>query len=513
MNLERSAGVLLHITSLPGRLGCGSLGPEAYEFADTLARAGQRYWQILPVGPVEGAMGYSPYASPSAFAGNWLFISPEKLAGNKWFGGDPAGREFREGHFVRFDEVAEHRRNVLERAFVDFNIGSEPGERAAFTRFRAENAPWLDDWALYQSLAERFQTGDWLLWDEDISRRAPGALERWRAELSESVAYHAFVQYIFFAQWSELKLYCNTKGIRIIGDIPIYISLAGADAWAHPDILQLDEKTSMPTAVAGVPPDYFSETGQRWGNPLYRWFRGKKPEEATWRWWAERMAHMNRMLDIIRVDHFRGFEAYYAIPGEEKTAVKGAWMRGPGMEFFKMLNRELGSLPLIAEDLGIITPEVERLRDTLGLPGMRILQFAFDFNSKNTYLTHNINNRNCILYTGTHDNNTTNGWFYGGEIDEGTREYVLEYIGAESFSDVHWKLIREAYRSVADLVIVPAQDLLGYGEEFRMNRPGTPEGNWGWKLTRNSLDDGIVSRLRRMAEIYGRLTEPGERAQ
>jgi 4-alpha-glucanotransferase len=285
------------------------------------------------------------------------------------------------------------------------------------------------------------------------------------------------------------------------------VTLESADAWANPGILQLDEKTMKPRSVAGVPPDYFSKTGQRWGNPIYRWMEGKSLDRKTFRWWVRRIDHLNSLMDLIRIDHFRGFEAYWSIPASEKTAVRGKWVRGPGMQFFRKLENELGLLPLIAEDLGVITPGVEKLRRDLELPGMRILQFAFDFNNKNTYLPHNINETNCILYTGTHDNNTTNGWFYGGELNDGARKYVLEYLGADDFPDFHWKLIRQAYRTVARLVIIPAQDILGYGAEFRMNTPGTTEGNWRWKLVAGSITDDMIERLRRMGHMYDRIRD------
>jgi 4-alpha-glucanotransferase len=508
MKLERSSGILLHITSLAGRHGIGTLGPEAKAFADTLKAAGHRYWQILPIGPVDGALGYSPYSSSSTFAGSWLMISLEKLADNKWFKGD-AGAAIPETEFVDFNLVERHKIPILKKACDDFFSVAGADEKREYKRFCKSESYWLDDFSMFSSIAEETGTRNWLEWDTGLSRREPKALERKAGMLSDRIRFHKFLQYVFFTQWAEWKQYCNGMGVRIIGDIPIYVTLESADAWANPGILLLDKKTGHPVSVAGVPPDYFSETGQRWGNPVYRWRKGRGPNSAAYRWWVRRIAHLHKLVDLIRIDHFRGFEAFWAIPAEEKTAVRGKWVKGPGERLFHTIRRRLGRLPLIAEDLGLITPEVERLRDGLELPGMKILQFAFDFNNKNYYLPHNIINRNCILYTGTHDNNTTNGWFYEGEIDDHTRSYILEYLGVEDFSDFHWKLIRQAYRSAADVVIIPAQDILGYGEEFRMNRPGTTEGNWRWKLVSGLITEDIVGRLRRMGHLYDRIRDEG----
>ena len=508
MKLERSGGILLHITSLPGKYGIGTLGPEAMRFADTLRRAGQSYWQVLPLGPVEAALGFSPYASTSTFAGNWHLISLELLAAEPWFGGD-IGEPFPDAPFVDFERVIAHKLPLLERACADFF--SNAGEHLVedYGKFCEKESAWLDDFALYAALAENAGTRDWLKWEPGISARKPESLDEWRLKLEDRVRFHAFLQYLFNSQWERFKTYCAGKDIRIIGDIPIYITLEGADAWSNRKILQIDEKTGKPHFVAGVPPDYFSDTGQLWGNPLYRWEKGASLNNDTFRWWARRIARLCHLVDLVRIDHFRGFEAFWSIPAEERTAVRGTWVKGPGLRFFHRLREELGRLPLIAEDLGVITPEVEELRDELGLPGMRILQFAFDQNNKNYYLPHNIDNPNCILYTGTHDNNTTNGWFYGSEIDEEKRRYVLEYLGHDEWSDFHWKLIRQAYRTVADLVMIPAQDLPGFGAEFRMNTPGTTQGNWRWKLTEGTITDDMLLRLRRMGQIYDRIREEG----
>ncbi len=507
MKLDRSSGILLHITSLPGKYGIGTLGPEAKDFAGLLKNAGMRYWQILPIGPVDAKLDYSPYASTSAFAGNWHFISLERLAEEEWFSGSMASFPVKEGYAVSFEDVIRHKLPVLVKACDDFFAKAGDDDMQRYERFCKSEAYWLNDFALFSAAAEHEGTTDWLAWDPDLSMREAKALNRWKERLAMEIRFHSFIQFLFFRQWAGFRESCRDMGIEIIGDIPIYVTMESADAWANPDILMLDEKTRRPISVAGVPPDYFSNTGQRWGNPLYRWKQGAALSQETFQWWARRISHLDKLVDIIRIDHFRGFESYWSIPSVEKTAVNGKWIKGPGTQFFKKLREEIGHLHLIAEDLGVITPEVEKLRDGLGLPGMRILQFAFDFNNKNYYLPHNIDNRNCILYTGTHDNNTSNGWFYGSEIDEDTRRYVMEYLGIEDWSGFHWKLIRQAYRSVADLVIIPAQDILGFGPEFRMNRPGTTDGNWRFKLKDGSITSEITQRLRKMAQIYTRLPE------
>ncbi len=507
MKLERSSGVLLHITSLPGRYGIGTVGEEAYRFADMLVRGGFSYWQILPFGPVSAAQSYSPYASPSTFAGNYLHICPDKLKEEDWFRGKIKGLKLKDPSFVEYSRVARHKLTILEEASADFFSHADESLIARFEEFCGNSSFWLDDYSLFTSLSEHFNNGNWLTWENDISTREPAAVERYRDKFRDRIRFHKFVQFIFFKQWHELKDYCNGLGISIIGDIPIYVVMDGADSWNHREIFQVDEKTGKPDAVSGVPPDYFSETGQRWGNPLYRWFQGEGINRKTLDWWISRISHLGTMVDIIRIDHFRGFEGYWSIPAGEKTAIKGKWVKGPGLGFFRQLREGIGELNLIAEDLGVITPEVEELRDSLGLPGMKILQFAFDFNNRNSYLPHNIQKSNFILYTGTHDNNTTNGWFYGSETDKEKREYIPEYLGSDNYSDFHLQLIRAAYRSTADLVIVPVQDILGFGEKFRMNIPGTTRGNWIWKLKPEDLTDSDMEKMRRMGEIYRRLPE------
>ena len=505
MRFERSCGVLLHISSLPGRYGTGTLGPEAYEFAELLAKGGQSYWQVLPIGPVAPALGYSPYASTSTFAGNPLFISLEKLRQKSWFTGVIDTAVFPDSDFCDFDAVSKHKLPLLRSACGSFFLNAASDELDDFAAFCAESSSWLDDYALFAALGDHFGTNNWPSWDKDIARREPASIEAWRSRLQPAVRFHAFVQHLFFMQWAELKNFCASLGIKIIGDIPIYVTFDSADAWAHTAIFQLDERTLLPEAVAGVPPDYFSTTGQRWGNPLYRWHGpDKKLFEPTMVWWTERLRHLCRLFDVTRIDHFRGFESYWSIPPQEKTAVNGSWKKGPGALFFKRIRAELGELPLIAEDLGIITPAVTRLRESLKLPGMKILQFAFDGSNNNFYLPHNYTDPNCVVYTGTHDNNTTNGWFYGAETGDSTRRHILDYIGAESPVDFHLHAIRLAYGSVAGLAILPAQDILGFGENLRMNMPGTTQGNWLWKLLPGRLSAAVMEQVRHMATLYGR---------
>ncbi|MCP4715330.1 MAG: 4-alpha-glucanotransferase [Deltaproteobacteria bacterium] len=506
MTIQRSCGLLLHITSLPGACGIGTLGDEACRFVDSLQAGGQRYWQILPFGPVTSFMGYSPYASTSTFAGNEFFISPERLQAQPWFRGDIGSGAVSQGDFVDFEAVSRHKLPLLRAACDDFFNHAAADEKKQFTAFCEAEKYWLDDYVLFAALARHFDSYNWLAWDAPLAHRDPAALDLWREKLAGDVRYHQFVQYVFYVQWRELKQYCNDRGVQIIGDIPIYITFDGADAWAHPEIFQLDSETEKPLFVAGVPPDYFSETGQRWGNPLYIW----KNEsgglcDETLQWWVRRIKHIHELVDIVRIDHFRAFETYWSIPAEEETAMNGTWIKGPGRVFFDRLRDALGELPLIAEDLGDITPGVEQLRDDLGLPGMKVLQFAFDGNRRNAYLPHTYADRNCVVYTGTHDNNTTNGWFYGSDIDDRTRAAVLEYLGTETFSDFHWMLIRLAYRSTADLAVVPVQDVLGYGEEFRMNRPGIARGNWCWKLKPGDLSPELMQRLQHLAQLYDRV--------
>jgi 4-alpha-glucanotransferase len=510
MVIKRASGLLLHITSLPGKYGCGTLGREATAFSDFLAASGQSCWQVLPLGPVCPHWHFSPYSSPSAFAGNELLIDPENMHARGWLTAAElhASEDNLQGDFADLEKTASRKTSLLEKAAQSFSRQQSPAEKITFERFCHEQRHWLDDYALFRALADHFNTLQWTAWPEDIARRQPAAMNRWREKLAEPVYCRQFGQFVFFKQWQEIKNYANQKGLKIIGDIPFYVNFESADAWAHPEIFQLDQGSRMPTAVAGVPPDYFSQTGQRWGNPLYSWQDQRQAlNPATMDWWTARIAHTLQLVDVLRIDHFRGFETYWAIPAAERTAVNGRWQPGPGLAFFDALKSKLGDLPLIAEDLGEMTPAVAALRERLELPGMKILQFAFDGKSNNPYLPHNFSSSNCLVYTGTHDNNTSNGWFYGQETSAQSKQYIMDYLNVAHRDEFHWQLIRLAMQSIACLAIFPVQDILGYSERFRMNIPGQSAGNWNWKLTQGTLTPEIGQRLRQLTSLYNRLPD------
>jgi 4-alpha-glucanotransferase len=506
MKIKRSSGILMHITSLSGDHGIGTLGKEAYEFVDLLKEGGQKYWQTLPLGPTAPTFGYSPYSSYSSFAGNYLFINLEMLQKEEWMRtyimSELPAIEYND--FVDFDKITTFKIPLLKKACENFYKYAGEKTRQDFNQFCKSAGSWLEDYTLYMAIAEHYNNFDWLTWSEEIRLRTPVTIKEWREKLKSELNFHTFVQYIFSKQWHMLKKYANENGIKIIGDIPIYVNFDSADVWSNPRIFQLDEKTFKPTAIAGVPPDYFSLTGQRWGNPLYKWFRRNRLNRETIDWWIKRISYTFKYFDIVRLDHFRGFESYWSIPVSEPTAVNGQWNKGPGLDFFKKLKQELGELYIIAEDLGVITPQVVKLRDQLDLPGMKILQFAFDFNNKNAYLPHNYSTSNCIVYTGTHDNNTTNGWFYENEVDENTREYILRYLRVNHRDEFHWQLISLALSSIAKLSIFPVQDILGYAGKFRMNTPGKARDNWSWKLTPGRLTPEIMHRLKKLCVLYNR---------
>jgi len=511
MKIERSWGVLLHITSLPGKYGIGTLGDEAYEFIDLLSASGASYWQILPTGPVSHSMKYSPYSSLSGFAGNELFINFDKIKEKEWFDDkidNKHATNIKEDSFVNFKNVEEFTTSFIKLAWDSFIKHSPKEETDEFNKFRIEHGDkWLNDYALYRVLAEEFKTYNWLEWDRDIALRKKESIAKITDKFKDRLDLFKFAQFIFYCQWKEMREYANKKNVKIIGDIPIYMSMDSADSWAAQSIISIDYETMTPEFVAGVPPDYFSETGQLWGNPLYIWHNDNELNEETYLWWRERIGHAFKLTDIVRIDHFRGFESFWSVKYGEKTAINGEWIKGPGKKFFDRLKKDLGDLPIIAEDLGIITPEVKKLRDELALPGMKILLFAFDQNNKNEYLPHNITDKECIVYTGTHDNDTANGWFYNQSMSEDDRKYILEYLCMKDWSDFHLRLIREAMATIANLVIVPVQDILGYNTEFRMNTPGTIENNWQWKLTKNSLNEENMAVYKRMAGMFSRIPE------
>ncbi len=482
---KRAAGILLHPTSLPGRFGIGELGHEALEFVRFLEKGGQKIWQVLPLGPAGG--GNSPYSAVSAFAGNPLLVSTEKLAEEGLLDSDL--QELPRG-LVDYPAVTEIKMRRLREACTR----SKPGDY--FDEFRERHGHWLEDYALYAALKTKFDGAPWNQWETGLREREPEALARARRELAEEIRFHEYVQYRFFRDWEDVRKKAGAAGVEIVGDLPIFVSHDSADVWANQRLFQLD-KRGEPTVVAGVPPDYFSETGQLWGNPLYDW--GRMREEG-YRWWVERIRMSLTLYDSVRIDHFRGFEAYWEIPAGEETAAGGRWVKGPGREVFDALAAELGELPIIAEDLGEITTGVEELRDTLNLPGMKVLQFAFS-DPDNPHLPHNYAaGGNWVVYTGTHDNDTTAGWWAAAAAEE--RSFARGYLG-EEYVTVRG-LIRLAYSSTAARAITPMQDLLGLGTEARMNRPGAAEGNWRWRLEETELTDELADSLRDLAQTYGR---------
>jgi 4-alpha-glucanotransferase len=505
---RRTSGILLHPTSLPGPYGIGDIGPEALRFVDFLVDTGQGLWQVLPLGPT--GYGNSPYQTFSAFAGNPLLISPEALAEDGLATPTALRRKPRfPRDRVDYSMVTRFKVPLLREAFRRFTAGDRAMGRGEYDDFFDEHAPWLEDFALFMALREAHQGRPWPQWEEGVALAKPEAIEEWRRKLRPEVEFEKFAQFLFFRQWAALKRYCNQAGVEILGDLPIYVAHNSADVWRHRGYFQLDE-TGNPTVVAGVPPDYFSATGQRWGNPIYRW---EAMAADGYRWWIERLRRTLALVDAIRLDHFRGFEAYWEIPadGDWWDATHGRWVPGPGAALFEAAQRALGKLPLIAEDLGVITKEVDALRDRLGFPGMRVLQMAFGTDPKAP--DHRPHNHvwNCLVYTGTHDNNTTVGWFTGsGEDTTNTkeeiareREYALKYLGTDG-REIHWDFIRMAMASVARASIFPLQDVLGLGGEARINRPGTLQGNWEWRLSPGALTEAIRERLRELTAIYER---------
>ncbi|HET9478598.1 MAG TPA: 4-alpha-glucanotransferase, partial [Pyrinomonadaceae bacterium] len=490
MNFPRASGILLHPTSLPGSFGVGDLGPEAYKFVDFLESAGQSLWQVLPLGPT--GYGDSPYMCLSAFAGNTALISPERLVAEGLVDTD----------------FATDKNQLLRSAYQNYRKTTDTNLRSAFETFAQREAHWLEDYALFRALKDAHNGVAWHEWEPSLVRRTPAALARAREQLRQEIEAHMFYQFVFFEQWFTLKNYANEKGIRIVGDLPIFVALDSADVWTNPEQFKLD-KNGRPLVVAGVPPDYFSSTGQLWGNPLYNW---EHMEADGFKWWIERVRATLKVVDIARVDHFRGFAACWEIPGGDTTAERGQWVEAPGRELFKAIRKTLGQLPIIAEDLGVITPDVVALRDEFGFPGMRILQFGFSGDAKNIDLPHNYV-ANVVAYTGTHDNDTTVGWFRSvagegstrtAEQIERERRFCLDYLNSDG-EEIHWDFIRAVMASVANTAIVPLQDVLGLGTEARMNLPNSTEGNWSWRYRAGALTDEIATRLKNLTSLYGRL--------
>ena len=497
MSQNRLSGVLLHVTSLPSYGGVGDFGPAAYEFVDFLAAAKQRLWQVLPLGPT--GYGSSPYSALSAFAGNPVLISLERLVQDGWIGAERI--EGLPGHDGPADFGAAATRKIppIEEAAANFLDRAGDETRARFQSFCQNNISWLPDYAMFNVLRRRFGYRSWIDWPEEYAQRKHDALTSALTEHGRELAIEQAIQFFFDEQWGALRAYCRERDIRILGDVAIFVNYDSADVWTHPELFELDEERRM-IRVSGVPPDYFSATGQRWGNPLYRW---GELRERGFDWWVARIRRTLVLYDMVRLDHFRGFEAYWSIAAEEETAVNGQWVKAPGHELFQRLKEVFGELPFIAEDLGLITPEVDELREHFGMPGMRILQFGFSDRGAHLYLPHEYV-PNSVAYTGTHDNNTTLGWWKEGATAE-ERAHVQTYLQPiEHDGDVVWAMIRAAARSVANVCIFPMQDILHLGSEARMNTPAEGSGNWTWRYRRNALHPDFATKLAALMEMTDR---------
>lgn len=526
MNLERKSGILLHPTSLPGKYGIGDLGVSAYEFVDFLEAAGQSLWQVLPLG--ETSFGDSPYQSFSTFAGNTLLLSPDVFIKEGLLSDDIAlNAPSFPSDTVAYGDVISFKRRLYKQAYQNF----KPTKK--FQEFCSRNEYWLKDYALFAALKNYFidkrriegeskeflafekatkkqlapnvqkdyyYGAVWCTWEESLANREQKALEKWSAFLSKEIMYYQFLQFEFFKQWEDLKDYANKKGVQIIGDIPIFVAYDSADVWSHKDLFHLDTK-GFPTKVAGVPPDYFSATGQLWGNPLYQWEVHKK---ENYQWWIERIKSCLTMADILRIDHFRGFESCWAIPFGDKDATGGKWVKSPGRELFTAIRNALGELPIIAENLGVITKEVTDLQEEFQFPGMKILQFAFDGSASNAYLPHNYPNRNAIVYTGTHDNDTTIGWYK--KTSEVSRDHFRRYMNVDG-TDPAWELMRLAASSIAGFAIFPLQDILSLDSDARMNTPSSPQGNWQFRFQKTAITPHITDGLLYLTKLFNRYVE------
>lgn len=495
---QRRAGIVLHPTSLPGRWGNGELGTQAFRFIDFLRDTGQTVWQMLPVGPTH--IDGSPYQCLSVHAGNSLLISLDTLIDAGWLDEQEALASFGP---LTADRVVQ-KRALLSRAHAGFNARADAGDRAALAHFIETQRPWLDDYALYQALRKEHHGAPWDQWPAPHRDRDAAALADARQRLASFIDHVYFEQFLFYRQWHALKDYAHAHGVLLFGDMPIFVAYDSADVWSRREYFDLDDTGRM-RVVAGVPPDYFSATGQRWGNPHYRW---EAMAADGYRWWIDRLQTQIELVDLVRIDHFRGFESFWEIPADSATAINGRWVAGPGAALFNALRRHFGRLPLVAEDLGMITPEVHALRRQFGLPGMKILQFAFDGGPDNPYLPEN-HEINCVVYTGTHDNDTTLGWYES--LDDERRSKVDDYLGLPDGDRMPWSLIRCAYSSIAQLAMVPMQDVLMLGAAHRMNRPGTTEGNWTWRFEWDQLSDAMITRLSHMTQLYDRAPDVAKR--
>lgn len=491
----RKSGILLPVASLPSKYGIGAFSKSAYKFVEMLREAGQSYWQILPLGPT--GYGDSPYQSFSTFAGNPYFIDLEALvqAGYLTLGDCEAYDFGQDDRYINYEKIYQSKFKILRTAFERSNIT----ENAGFKSFIAANAYWLEDYSLYMAVKKHFAGRSWSQWSDGIRKREPSAMERYRNMYREEITFYQFQQYMFSKQWAELKSFANRNGISIIGDIPIYVAFDSADAWAKPELFQFDENM-QPKAVAGCPPDGFSATGQLWGNPLYDW---DYHQRTSYDWWIKRITYCFKLYDVVRVDHFRGFDEYYSIPYGDTTAENGTWQKGPGYDIFREINMRLGELDIIAEDLGFLTDTVLELVKRTGYKGMKVLEFAFDSREKSDYLPHNYD-KNCVVYTGTHDNETITGWY--DNLNLADKRLAMDYldIDPERDTDIHWKFIRLALSSVSELAVIPIQDYLGLGNEARINKPSTVGDNWKWRLLENEITDELVGKIKKVTKTYGR---------
>jgi 4-alpha-glucanotransferase len=496
MLTERASGILLHPTSLPGAFGSGDFGTDAYRFVDWLAGAGQTYWQILPLG--ETSLGNSPYTSPSAFAGNILLIDLAELSSHGWLNaGDLEPHPDFQPERVDFTLVRPFRIERLRRAARNFFASGHDDMHRDFTEFCIAENEWLEDYALFMTIAQHENWREWSQWPKELASRAPQALRLMGMKHADEVGFWKFCQWCFSRQWSNLRLYANQHGVRIIGDVPIFVAYQSADVWSHQELFELDEN-GRPSVVAGVPPDYFSETGQLWGNPLYRW---EIHEKTSYAWWIARLRHALQLADIVRIDHFRGFVAYWEVSAGAPNAIIGRWAHGPGEKLFEVFQRTFPHLPIIAEDLGLITPDVFELRDKFNLPGMRILQFAFNDGESNLFLPHHYV-ANTIAYTGTHDNDTTLGWWNTASDQEKT--FAMRYLHSDG-QNVHWDMMHAISSSAANLVIFPLQDVLGLSSDQRMNYPGQPTGSWEWRFSWDQVQPWHTQALAKMSLEHSRL--------
>ncbi len=496
---KRVSGILLHITSLPSPYGIGDLGPSAYQFVDFLKTTKQSIWQVLPLNPTDGINGHSPYSSISAFGANTLLISPQVLIDDgllKKEDTEPLP-DFPKDR-VDYEAVVAYKEEIFNKAYSFFKRKSSKG--TGYDEFCSQNAHWLDNFAFFVGLKNYYKGIAWSDWPSEVRDREKKYLEQIKHELIERINKEKFLQFVFFKQWQALKIYCQEKEIQIIGDVPIYVNYDSVDLWTHPELFKLDKEKKL-SFVAGVPPDYFSKTGQRWGNPVYDWQMLKR---KGYSWWIKRLEHNLKLFDLLRIDHFRGFVAYWEIPASHETAVGGKWIKAPAIDFFKSLLKYFSRLPLIAEDLGIITDDVRKVMNQFHLPGMKVLMFAFGEDKPlHPYLPHNYI-ENCFVYTGTHDNNTTRGWFEN-EARIAEKKRFFSYIGHEcSTTDVQWEFVRLAFMSVANTAIVPMQDILGLNQEARMNIPSTIKSNWKWRLSQEQITAGVIAKLLEMTKIYAR---------